>query len=57
MMHKGGKWYADWRDGNSRSGKRHRKAFNTKRLAAAYEQRMKNAEAKKATRPTPRPTT
>jgi len=56
MMKKGGKWYADWRDGNARTGKRHRKAFPTQKRARAFEARMRNAEAKNATRPTTRPT-
>jgi hypothetical protein len=56
MMHKAGRWYADWRDGNDRTGKRHRKGFTSRKAALRFQSKMRNAEAKKAPpRPTPRP--
>jgi hypothetical protein len=46
MQRKYGKWYADWDDAN---GKRHRKAFDTKKQALRYQTRMRSdVTAKKA---------
>ena len=44
MLNKYGKWYADWRDEN---GKRHAKAFPTKKAAARYSEKMSAAAAAK----------
>ena len=49
MLHKYGKWYADWRD---ESGKRKRKAFRTKNAAKRHEERMR---AQAITKKEPRP--
>lgn len=42
MQKKSGKFYADWRD---HAGVRHRKAFPTKKEAAAYQSTMREAKA------------
>jgi hypothetical protein len=50
MLKKHGKYFADWRDA---SGKRHRKAFPSKRAALSYQSREANKAqaAKKAPAP------
>lgn len=46
MQHKSNKWYADWRDEH---GRRHRKAFATRRAALQHQTKMqRQAAAKKA---------
>jgi hypothetical protein len=47
MLHKSGKWFADWRE----NGKRHRKAFKTKQAAQSFQTRKRKELAGKA-RPT-----
>jgi hypothetical protein len=52
MLHKYGKWYADWRDA---SGKRQRKAFPSKQKAVNFQR--KQAATARATKKAPRPPT
>lgn len=47
MLHKYGKWYADWDD---EEGKRHRKAFPSKARALKFQAKMRNAVALKKAR-------
>jgi len=52
MIHKSGKWFADWRDEN---GIRRRKAFRTKATAASFQRRMQaQTTTKKAQASAPR---
>ncbi len=51
MQKRCGKFMADWRDEH---GRRHRKAFTTKKAAARYQARMQNASRTKKARPSPR---
>lgn len=52
MQKKGTSWMADWRDA---SGKRHRKAFPTRRAALGYQtKQQRKALLERHPRPTPR---
>ena len=49
MLKKYGKFYADWHDEH---GKRHRKAFPTRKAALHFQTKQRNLVAAKKARPT-----